>query len=940
MITKKNIRMDRRAREFIDSLLSDKKKPTEKSKTLIGNIGGVTNHSVHGWVVNTEHPEQPVDICIFSGDRLVGHGLADIYREDLKHAGFGDGCHGFRIDLDQRSFGRLKAPISIRESNSGLCVDSNSFDISAVADYTSEFVGVTDRRIVAQITSTSESLGEPGVEILTDQNQRLPCTITSLCGNTAIVEAVLDESCFDGMPHSYELTVSNANCLGAVHIEVLHSIVTPDSILKDSIGGAGYPFASKIALQRYQSLARRMEQCIADDQETLSNLLLAHRALESGPQKKASYPVLRLPEVAEPLVTVVIVAKDSFSQTYHCIASIIGSYNQVQCEVILVDDASTDETSCVEEIVENLRVVRNTETRGNTQSYNDASDVANGRYLCLLSNETEVTSGWIDNAIEVFKTYKNVGCVGGKLIYSNSKLCEAGGLVWKDGEYCRYGENENASHPRYNYIRQADYLSSTAMILDRGVFKEVGGFTVDNQMAVYEDIDLAFKVRKAGYKTIYSPATTVVQITGLSGETHTDSESGRSDQDISNGQGFREKWFREFRDNAIAGDHPEYEADRGCSFRVLVIDANTPKLNNDAGSYAAIQEMKLLIELGAKLVFLPLNFAHMGKHTERLQTLGIECLHYPFYTSVEQVMAQRGGEFDVVYITRYETVHAVIEPVRNHSSARVMFNNADLHFMRELREELQAKGCELSGPLSTREKELKAIKTVDVTLCYTETERAIVASHLFAEDNIKRCPWVVKPIANVPPIDKRCGIAFLGGFNHKPNVEAVKYFCEEIMPALVERDPEIVLKVYGSGLPDELLKLSSRNIVLVGFIEDLQDIFSTARVFVSPLLTGAGLNGKMIDCMAHGLPSVISPLTADGTGLVHGQSAIIAESVDDWVEGICELNSNDALWQQFSRNSLNIARTLFSSEAGLKRMSEILSSIGIYTDASGEKIFK
>ena len=155
--------------------------------------------------------------------------------------------------------------------------------------------------------------------------------------------------------------------------------------------------------------------------------------------------------------------------------------------------------------------------------------------------------------------------------------------------------------------------------------------------------------------------------------------------------------------------------------------------------------------------------------------------------------------------------------------------------MRELREELQAKGCELSGPLSTREKELEAIKAVDVTLCYTETERAIVASHLFAEDNIKRCPWVVKPIANVPPIDKRCGIAFLGGFNHKPNVEAVKYFCEEIMPALVERDPDIVLKVYGSGLPDDLLKLSSRNVVLVGFVEDLQDIFSTARVFISPL---------------------------------------------------------------------------------------------------------
>ena len=91
--------------------------------------------------------------------------------------------------------------------------------------------------------------------------------------------------------------------------------------------------------------------------------------------------------------------------------------------------------------------------------------------------------------------------------------------------------------------------------------------------------------------------------------------------------------------------------------------------------------------------------------------------------------------------------------------------------------------------------------------------------------------------------------------------------------------------------------------------------------------------------MAHGLPSVISPLTADGTGLVHRQSAIIAESVGDWVEGICELNSNDELWQSLSTRSLDTARTLFSSESGIKRMSEILASLGIYTDARGEQVF-
>ncbi len=936
MITKNNFRMDHRARVFIDSLLSDKKTP-KQCKTLIGNIAGVTNQCVLGWAVNTDEPDQPVNISVFAGDMLVGHGRADIFREDLKLAGYGDGRHGFKVVLDRRSFGKNATNLTICDSKTGAQITSNKFSITATADYTYEFVGITDRRIIAEITSGNEAIGEPGVEILTDENNRLPCTISNICGNRAIVEAVIDESYFDGTPHSYELTVNNAICLGAVHIEVLHPIVTPESILKDSIGNAGYPFASKIAIQRYQSLAMRIEHCLVGDKETMSNLILAHKAMESGPFKRASYQPLKLPAVNNPQVTVVISVKNNFSTTYHCIASLILSHNETSYEVILVDDASTDETAHIEEIIENIRVIRNVEAAGDLVSNNIAAESAAGGYICLLGSDSEVTAGWIDNAVELFKRYKNVGCVGSKVIYANGKLRLAGGIVGKDGETRDYGNNDNASHPRYNYIRQADYLSSQALIVKKEVWKETGGFSDDYQSEICADIDLSFKVRDAGYKTLYCPASTVVQLNELNNESDTSAEL--SAQLISNEKKFKEKWFREFRDNAIEGDRPGCQADRNCNFRVLVIDANTPKLNNDAGSYAAIQEMKLLVELGAKLVFLPLNFAHMGKHTERLQSHGIECLHYPFYTSVEQVMALRGSEFDAVYITRYETVHAVIDSVNNHSSARVIFNNADLHFMRELREELQLAGCELSGPLATREKELEAINAVDVTLCYTETERAIVASHLFTEDKIKRCPWVVYPITTVAPVEQRSGIAFLGGFSHKPNVEAVKYFCEEIMPSLVLRDPGIVLKVYGSGMPEELLQLSSDNIDMVGFVEDLEDIFSTARVFVSPLLTGAGLNGKMIDCMAHGLPSVISPLTADGTGLVHGQSAIIAESVDDWVDGICELNSDDELWYSFSNRSLDTARTLFSRESGIKRMSEILSSIGIYTDASGEKVF-
>ena len=581
MITKNNFRMDRRAREFIDSLLTDRKNTEEKSKTLVGSIGGTTNYFVHGWVVNKEQVDQAVEISIFVGDKLAGHGRADIYREDLKQAGFGDGCHGFKIKLDARYFRKNSQPLTIRDSNTGAVVNCNSFNISGVADYAVEFIGVTDRRISAEITAAGETIGEPAVEILTDEKQRLPCTVSHTCGNKAIVEAVLDESYFDGTPHSYELSINNANCLGAIHIEVLHPIATPEKILKDSIGNAGYPFASKVALNRYQSLVRRIEHYAQGESGVLTNLIAAHKAMESGPRKNATYHKLSLPQVSNPQVSVIINATDNFAQTYHCLASLILADNLTSYEVILVDNASTDQTTTIENVVENLTVIRMTENADDSQCWKQAAEAANGQTLCLLSNRTEVTAGWIDNAIEVFSTFQNVGAVGAKQIQSNGKLRSAGGLISADGMACGYGNTENASHPKYNYIRSADYLSLNAMFISRNIWQNIGGIS-DEFDSTLQEIDLAYKIKQAGYKSLYCPASTVVLFEQNIEETEA------NNQQILIEERFREKWYKEFKNNTD-NSHPHTNSDRNSTFRVLVVDANTPRLNNDAGSYAAIQ---------------------------------------------------------------------------------------------------------------------------------------------------------------------------------------------------------------------------------------------------------------------------------------------------------------------------------------------------------------
>ena len=278
----------------------------------------------------------------------------------------------------------------------------------------------------------------------------------------------------------------------------------------------------------------------------------------------------------------------------------------------------------------------------------------------------------------------------------------------------------------------------------------------------------------------------------------------------------------------------------------------------------------------------------MGVHTEYLQKLGVETVYYPFYQSMEQFLKTRGTEFDAVYITRYSIAADNLPLISEYTSAKVVFNNADLHFLRELREQLQAPEKDFTGPLETRDKELAVIEQSDVAICYTDAERAVITSHVMKESNILRCPWVVQPNADVKPFGEREGIAFLGGYAHKPNVEAVQFFCTEVMPVLTEQMPDIVFRIYGSKVPDEFKILESNNVEVVGFVKDIDDVYQQARVFVSPLLSGAGLKGKVIDCMASGLPSVMTSVSAEGTGLVHSQSTYIAESVS------CLLYTSDA----------------------------------------------
>ena len=309
-----------------------------------------------------------------------------------------------------------------------------------------------------------------------------------------------------------------------------------------------------------------------------------------------NWPVIQMPVFDDTLIsctsiTVIIPAHNQFQLTYQCLMSLALSGDTANIEYLVVDDASTDATSAIESCVDNLRVVRNRTNLGFLHSCNKAAGLAKGQYIVFLNNDTEVESRWLDQMVSVFNNHERVGAVGSKLIYPDGSLQDAGGIVWESGQPWNVGNGKHRDHPEYNYVREVDYLTGAAVMVSKEAWQLVNGFSEQYAPAYYEDTDLAFKLRDAGFRTMYCPQSVVVHYEGRSNGT--DTNNGVKRHQVLNAEHFKSTWKQHFINLGTEGVNLRRNKDRNRGLRILMVDNSFPRLGQDAGSYAAVQEMKL-----------------------------------------------------------------------------------------------------------------------------------------------------------------------------------------------------------------------------------------------------------------------------------------------------------------------------------------------------------
>jgi glycosyltransferase involved in cell wall biosynthesis len=535
----------------------------------------------------------------------------------------------------------------------------------------------------------------------------------------------------------------------------------------------------------------------------------------------------------------------------------------------------------------------------------------------------------MDELLRTFHEFPGTGLAGSKLVYPDGRLQEAGGIIWQDGSAWNFGRFEDPLLPIYNYAREVDYCSGASIMVPKVLFDELGGFDEHYLPAYCEDSDLALKIRDKGYRVIYQPLSTVIHFEGIT--SGTDVSRGTKAYQTENANKLFVRWQHRLTAHQIPGTEVDAAKDRTAKRRVLVIDHCTPTPNKDAGSVTAFNLMMLLREMDFQVTFIPEdNFLYMPEYTTALQRTGIEALYAPYVTSVKQHIKECGKRYDLALLIRPDVVERHLKMIRKYCpNAKVLFETADLHYLRMYREaELYKDITKKRTADEMKKREFSAIKTVDYTIIRSTAEMGFLRP-LLPKAKLHVFPLIMTIYGSRETYCKRRDIVFVGNYQHTPNVDAVKYFVEEVMPLLRKKIPGVRFYAVGSKPPEEIKGLAAEDIIITGFIEDLTSLLDKMRVSVAPLRYGAGIKGKIGIAMAVGLPVVATSLAAEGMSLTDGENILVADGAEALADTLARIYHNETLWNCISKNGLAFAEQTWGAEAAWGILAAILADMGI-----------
>lgn len=254
-----------------------------------------------------------------------------------------------------------------------------------------------------------------------------------------------------------------------------------------------------------------------------------------------------------------------------------------------------------------------------------------------------------------------------------------------------------------------------------------------------------------------------------------------------------------------------------------------------------------------------------------------------------------------------------------------ILDTEDLHFLRNARQvAFQNKTTvaltDLMNDLAKRE--IASIYRCDLTLIISKYEMKLLKKTFKIDKSLLLyLPFLLnkrnmETLYAYPSFQDRNQFISIGNFKHEPNLDSLSYLKEVIWPIIHQKLPKAQLYIYGPYAPEKVQQLQNKKegFLIKGWAENLEDVFTNARICLAPLRFGAGLKGKLIDAMQFGTPSVTTPIGAEAMHNKLPWNGFITDDPTEFALKAVELYNNENLWKKMQQNGIEIINACYSKE--------------------------
>jgi len=270
-----------------------------------------------------------------------------------------------------------------------------------------------------------------------------------------------------------------------------------------------------------------------------------------------------------------------------------------------------------------------------------------------------------------------------------------------------------------------------------------------------------------------------------------------------------------------------------------------------------------------------------------------------------------------------------------------ILDTEDLHCLRKAREQAFKDKKTFDASYLFRDiakREIASIYRSDLSIIISDVEMSVLQNNFNVPENLLHyLPFLIEEVSetnltNLPSFKERNHFTTIGNFLHPPNLDSVKYLKKTIWPKIRDELKDAELHVYGSYANEKATQYEDKKIGLYvkGFVENVDDVMSSARVCLSPLRYGAGIKGKFFDAMQNGLPFITTSVGAEGIVGPNREHDFVLDDVDAIVNYAVQLYQNEELWKsqqetgfKFLSNKFNKA---FHARRFLNRLENVLTN--------------